>query len=277
VLCQRFVVRNITDKPINVFIPQHRRVYTTDLVKGVYGRYTQILEIHNDGEYNILPNECVVIEASIKAHHDAENLVKLNNELEENARRELVQKVWNNLVFKSPDETLNTAFAFAKIRASESIFKTKGGYMHGPGGESYYAAIWTNDQAEYVNPFFPFLGYHLGNASAINSYRHFARFRNPDYNVIPSSIIAEGDDIWNGAGDRGDCAMIAYGAARYALARANKEETKELWSLITWCLEYCKRKLNVEGVVMSDSDELEGRFPAGDANLSTSSLYYDAL
>jgi hypothetical protein len=31
------------------------------------------------------------------------------------------------------------------------------------------------------------------------------------------------------------------------------------------------------GVVASDSDELEGRFPAGPANLSTSSLYFDAL
>ena len=30
-------------------------------------------------------------------------------------------------------------------------------------------------------------------------------------------------------------------------------------------------------MVASDSDELEGRFPAGKANLRTSSLYYDAL
>jgi hypothetical protein len=35
--------------------------------------------------------------------------------------------------------------------------------------------------------------------------------------------------------------------------------------------------LNSEGVVLSDTDELEGRFPAGEANLCTSSLYYDAL
>lgn len=43
------------------------------------------------------------------------------------------------------------------------------------------------------------------------------------------------------------------------------------------CLEYCHRKLNAEGVVISDTDELENRFPSGDANLCTSSLYYDAL
>jgi hypothetical protein len=35
--------------------------------------------------------------------------------------------------------------------------------------------------------------------------------------------------------------------------------------------------LNNEGVVASNSDELEGRLPSGDANLCTSSLYYDAL
>lgn len=100
---------------------------------------------------------------------------------------------------------------------------------------------------------------------------------NPEYKTIPSSIIAEGDDIWNGAGDRGDCAMIAYGASRYALARGDRKEAEELWPLITWCLEYCRRQINADGVVASDSDELEGRFPSGDANLCTSSLYYDAL
>jgi hypothetical protein len=71
--------------------------------------------------------------------------------------------------------------------------------------------------------------------------------------------------------------MIAYGASRYALARGNKQEAETLWPLIQWCLEFCRRKLNEEGVVASDSDELEGRFPSGEANLCTSSLYYDAL
>ena len=168
-------------------------------------------------------------------------------------------------------------FDFSKLRASESIFQTAGGPMHGPGGESYYAAIWANDQAEHVNPFFPFEGYEYGCQSALNSYRHFARYMNDDWKPIPSSIIAEGIDIWNGAGDRGDAAMIAYGASRYLLARASRQEAEQLWPLIRWCLEYCHHKLLPEGVVASDHDELEGRFPSGKANLCTSSLYYDAL
>jgi hypothetical protein len=100
---------------------------------------------------------------------------------------------------------------------------------------------------------------------------------NPDYNPIPSSIIAEGANTWHGAGDRGDMAMIAYGAGRYALAAGNKDSAQVLYPLIEWCLEYLHRKLNDSGVVASKSDELEGRFPAGTANLNTSALYYDAL
>jgi hypothetical protein len=72
-------------------------------------------------------------------------------------------------------------------------------------------------------------------------------------------------------------AMIAYGAARFALAYGDRRTAEELWPLIEWSLEYCRRKVNKDGVVASDSDELEGRFPAGKANLNTSSLYYDAL
>jgi hypothetical protein len=71
--------------------------------------------------------------------------------------------------------------------------------------------------------------------------------------------------------------MIAYGASRFALALGDRKTAEEIWPLIEWCIEYCKRRTNADGVVASDSDELEGRFPAGKANLCTSSLFYDAL
>lgn len=44
-----------------------------------------------------------------------------------------------------------------------------------------------------------------------------------------------------------------------------------------WCLTYNHKKFNKEGVVVSDTDEMEGRIETGSANLSTSSLYYWAL
>ncbi len=210
-------------------------------------------------------------------YKEADRDLKLNVEQELAARRGFLRLLRNNLVLETPSKVLNTMFSFAKIRSSESIFDTKGGYMQSPGGEAYYAAIWANDQAEYINPFFPYLGYQAGNRSAMDSFGLFMRYMNDEYHPLPSSIIAEGTDCFGVAGDRGDVAMVAYGASRYALASGSHSDAEKLWPLIEWCLEYCHRKLNEKGVVDSDSDELENRFPAGKANLCTSSLYYDAL
>jgi hypothetical protein len=278
-LCEKYTVKNITGKSITVIVPASHLLYKTDPKKGVDGSYAMIASIQQgQDKLSVLePGQSVTFAATVQACKTGQQVISADIDDEENARLSFIKEIWTKLDFNSPDKLLNTAFAFAKIRASESIYKTKNGLMHGPGGESYYAAIWANDQAEYVNPFFPYLGYTVGNESAFNSYLHFARFMNPEYKPIPSSIVAEGTDIWHGAGDRGDGAMIAYGAARFALTLADKQKASELWPLIEWCLEYCKRQVNDDGIVLSKSDELEGRFPAGDANLCTSSLYYDAL
>lgn len=275
--CEKYIIRNIGELPLSVEIPSSVSEIQTDASKGVDGSYKLISEIKGQKARLLKQGEEVSFYATFAGYKLNETPFGINVENELRDREELIGSLWGNLILKTPDPVVNTMFSFAKIRASESIYNTKGGLMHGPGGESYYAAIWANDQAEYVNPFFPFLGYETGNQSALNSFRHFARFMNPEYSKLPSSIIAEGVDIWGGAGDRGDAAMVAYGATRYALAKGNKQEAEELWALIEWCLEYCRRNLNEEGVVASDSDELENRFPSGDANLCTSSLYYDAL
>lgn len=274
---------NENPKKISVMIPDFHQTYTTDPAKGVDGAYLIESEIVGSGNFVLQEGESLTFWIIFTANLNDINVIKDVNVIKD-CEEELAQRAnlvknnfQSNLVLETPNSVINNEFAFAKIRAAESIYKTKGGMMHGPGGESYYAAIWANDQAEYINPFFPFLGYSIGNESAFNAYMHFARFMNDEYEPIPSSIIAEGIDIWNGAGDRGDAAMIAYGASRYALARGDKAEAEQLWPLIEWCLEYCHRKLNADGVVTSDSDELEGRFPSGSANLCTSSLYYDAL
>lgn len=273
-----YKITNIGEKPFNLIVPELSQRYATDAARGVTGSYVIDSKIAGDGTYNIEPGSSIDFSLTIQAYEANGGKAEFLYNNEELAKRKaFVDYIDENLVLNTPDDAIDTEFRYAKIRGAESIYKTKGGYMHGPGGESYYAALWCNDQAEYINPFFPFLGYSIGNESALNCFRHYAHFMNDEYKPIPSSIIAEGDDIWNGAGDRGDAAMLAYGATRYALARGDKAEANELWPLIEWCLEYCRRHLNEDGVVKSDHDELEGRFPAGDANLCTASLYYDAL
>lgn len=275
--CEKYTLKNMGDKPVPVEASNVRSEILTPKERGVAGTYHLIQSLTGGFSRQLQPGEEVSFYVTTAGFKEGETEVVPDVEKELQARKSLIQTFWSNLVFDSPDPVINTMFAFAKIRGAESIYQTAGGLMHGPGGESYYAAIWANDQAEYINPFFPFLGYDKGNGSALNSYKHFARFMNDAYKPIPSSIIAEGTDIWNGAGDRGDAAMIAYGAGRYALARGDRSEAEQLWPLIEWCLEYCRRQVNEQGVVASDADELENRFPAGDANLCTSSLYYDAL
>lgn len=273
-------VKNEGAGEVKVTIPYYNNVSFTDPQKGVKGSYAVRCVALNPQTVILKPGESVEYGGAICGEETGGFQPSFSNfqPSEELAAREaLVEQLQDNLQLVTPDEVVNRMFAFSKVRACESIYETAGGPMHGPGGESYYAAIWANDQAEYINPYFPFVGYAYGNQSALNSYKMFARFMNDEMRPIPSSIIAEGTDIWNGAGDRGDAAMIAYGASRYVLARGDKDEARELWPLIKWCLAYCKAKLNADGVVMSNTDELEGRFPAGEANLCTSSLYYDAL
>ena len=276
-LVESYQIINTGKNELAIELPQINQKSITDPKKGVTGSFCIETLTDKSGHFTLQPGESLTFGASLLAYKEGEKAPLIDVQKEKGQREALVGELMNKLVLETPDPIIDRMFAFSKIRGCESIYETKGGPMHGPGGESYYAAIWANDQAEYINPFFPFVGYEYGNASALNSYLHFARFMNNEWKPIPSSIIAEGIDIWNGAGDRGDAAMIAYGAARYALARGNKQEAETLWPLIEWCLEYCRRQLNEEGVVASDSDELEGRFPSGDANLCTSSLYYDAL
>lgn len=278
--CEKYELENVTENSLTVEFPTNILSYHTDEAKGVEGSYTLTATLSSplkEGTFQLKAGEKAWFQVIYAGYKKNGRVLVLDVDKEFVARREFLQQVQGNLVLETPSDVINTMFSFAKIRGSESIFDTKGGYMQSPGGEAYYAAIWANDQAEYINPFFPYLGYPTGNRSAMDSFTLFMRYMNDEYKPLPSSIIAEGIDCFGVAGDRGDVAMVAYGAARYALVSGNRHEAEKLWSLIEWCLEYCDRKLNAEGVVESDSDELENRFPAGKANLCTSSLYYDAL
>ncbi|MBR4405053.1 MAG: hypothetical protein IKT30_01605 [Bacteroidaceae bacterium] len=278
-MCETYEVKNIASRPLTVAVPEFVQKAKTDPAKGVDGTYIIQAEIYGNGTYVIEPGKSITFGAAFQAYREKNEKAITPDVKAEYAKRMAYVKnsIDGSLVLETPEKVIDTEFRFAKIRASESIYRTKGGLMHGPGGESYYAAIWANDQSEYVNPLFPFMGYQIGNESSLNCYKHFARFMNDQYKLLPSSIIAEGLDTWGGAGDRGDAAMNAHGATRYLLARGSVEEAKELWPFIKWCLEYTRRQLNDAGVPRSDRDELEGRFPAGEANLCTATLYYDGL
>ena len=190
-------------------------------------------------------------------------------------RCDRVNALTSPLTLSTGNDTFDTMFHYAKIRAGESIFRTRGGDVHSPGGTSYYAAVWCNDQAEYAGPWQAWTGDEIQLGAAYNAYAWYYPHMDDRYEPIPSSIIAEGQDFWNGAGDRGDAAMYFFGASRYALVSGRLGENNALWKAIKWCAEYNLRKMDNDlhkGLIPSDSDELEGRLPTGQINLSTNML-----
>ena len=180
------------------------------------------------------------------------------------------------LHIETPNDDLNRELRFAKLRASESIFQTKNGLMHAPGGGQYYAALWTNDECEYANPLFAYLGYDAAQAQSLNCYGLYSALASPT-RAIYTSIIAQGDGYWHGAGDRGDSSMYVYGFARYLLTTGDCENAKKYLPALEAACAYVMHRMNAEYVIESDSDELENRFESGKANLSTAVISYDAF
>ncbi len=277
-LLERWEIQNTDSRPHSVRIPstpvdipQPRNLFkwTAHIVR---------IEWIGSGLRVLAPGECMTAGMVFSCREENTPLLYPDLDAELAARLAYRDTLFAKLEIITPDPVLNRLFAFSKLHAAETVLATRGGLLHGPGGfNRYLAAVWCNDQNEYLGPFFPFLGDAAGNESAVNAYRWFAKYQNDAFDPIPSSVVAEGRDVWNGAGDRGDAAMTACGATRWALASGDAQQARLFWPFIQWCLEYCERQKDEHGVIKSDSDELEERFSSGQTNLATSCLTYDAL
>lgn len=274
-LLERITLTNCDKNTLNITLESLDKTKTTPARYGAkrerYKIFTQISE-HN---LQLLSGASAIIDIAYCATRLNEDITFDFNK-EENARKQFISTMDNLLVINTPNENINLMARYAKIRACESIFKTKSGLMHSPGGGNYYAALWTNDECEYVNPLFGYLGYPTAEEQSINSYNMYRPYIADDKAVI-TSIVAEGEDIWHGAKDRGDSAMYAYGLSRFLLTYGDKKLADDFVELVDKCLAYTISQTNENGVIASDSDELENRLESGKANLCTSTLAYDAL
>ena len=291
-IIEKIVVENPTDNPVDVEI------------KTLSGEYVSVSKISEEGqEYlsrvdfadedgkmmsglspfvskKVGVGESVVFYAVYYTRPKDEDIL-VDVRYEEKKRNAFIAERFSGLRIETPNPVFDAAFSHAVIRGSESIFDTKGGLMHSPGGGSYYGAIWTNDNVEYAAPFFGYAGYDTANKAVLNGIRMFGEEIDRSgvpykrKKSIPSSIYACGDGKWALAGDRGDCQMFASGAARFALSIGDKQLAEEIFRYVEFCVEYTKSRTDHRGRVRSDSDELEGRFPHGKYNLSTNCIAYD--
>jgi hypothetical protein len=283
-LIERWEIKNTGAKAAVVTIPRSVSEEKLPANKGKWASHIFRTEWIGAGEFTLAPGESLSAGLVFSGREDAKGDTPADAPVSPDivsewaARRALADRLDATLTLVTPDAALNRMFAMAKLRSVESIAATRGGLMQGPGGyNNFNAAIWCNDNVEYMAPYHAYLGDAAGVESARVTYAWFAKFMNPEFRPIPSSVIGEGRGIWNGAGDRGDAAMIAQGASRFLLANGDKALAREIWPLIEWCLEYCEKKKTADGVIASKSDELEGRFSSGKTNLATSSLAYDGL
>lgn len=264
-------VKNTGDEPVELACAAESYSIRSEQM-GVYGVIISEVSHNCPESFILMPGETRAYGISFCARLADEEHAETDYAAELSDRIDAVKRLREPLLLDTGCDIIDTEFSFAKLRACESVFDTRCGALHSPGGYSYYAAVWCNDEIEYANPFFAYTGNPYLNGAALNSYMLYAPFMGPGYAPIPSSIIAEGVDYWNGAGDRGDAAMYLYGATRFALACGDRETAQRLLRPIEWCAEYCRRKINSDGIVESDSDELENRFPSGRVNLCTQAL-----
>ena len=272
-IVERWTIQNINAESISLSI-SNVQLRQTEI--GYKGTYT--FEAFSDAinKIELKPGESYEFPVYYGATLNDENSSDFNAEIAWNQRVDFLESMKDNLVLETENETINTLFYFSKIRASESIFDSSMGLVHSPGGGNYYVGIWANDQIEYSGPFFPYLGYDVGNEAALNAYQKFLENIPEEDTHIPYAFEVDGVFAMDHL-DRGDAAMIAYGTSHYVLSRGNIDIANKLWPLISWSLDYCHKHRNEEGAVLSESDEMEGRIETGDANLSTSTLYYGGL
>ncbi|MDD4438260.1 MAG: hypothetical protein PHS04_09530, partial [Tissierellia bacterium] len=130
---EKYVLKNVGERAVLVEVPDANSVIRTDPEKGVDGEY--IIEATVSGLPGTLieVGDSVIFYADFKAYKNDYIAESIDVEKELIKRKDFISELQDNLVLDTPDPVINTMFSFAKIRGSESIYKTKGGYMHGPG------------------------------------------------------------------------------------------------------------------------------------------------
>ena len=66
-LCERYTVKNNSEKPVNVIVPEQKTIYHTDSAKGVEGSYTIETGIQKSGFYNLKPGQQIQFDTYFQA------------------------------------------------------------------------------------------------------------------------------------------------------------------------------------------------------------------
>lgn len=118
---EKYTLKNLAENPVKVEVNKVRNKVKTPKERGTKGKYTIIQDLKSNIFKELKPQEEITFYVTTTGYEEGEKEFDFNYEAELQARRNLVNELWDNLVLKTPDPVINTMFAFAKIRGSESI------------------------------------------------------------------------------------------------------------------------------------------------------------
>ena len=265
---EEWQVRNTTGKQVVVTVPPARTVKPVGediaIVWSCPGVKTA--EVKAGGVLSF--STCV--QAGLAAEPD----LAVNVAAERGARLALAEAAWRGPGrLETPEPLLDHAFALQKLHVLECPIETIKGVITHNGSLTYSPGIWANDPVEYSSPLFPFFGDAELNKASMNMYRVWLDYcREHGGDAIPGCFWQPTLQV--GQWERGDDAMMLYGLSKFLLFQGDRAAAEEMWPLIEMCAASVLKHTTADGIVASESDEMEGRYPTGNANLSTSSLAY---
>ena len=190
------------------------------------------------------------------------------------ARRALAEAAWRGPGrLETPEPALDAAFALQKLHVLEIPVETYKGVITHNGSLRYSPGVWANDPVEYSSPLFPFFGDVQLNRACMNMYRLWRDYCR-DHGIVPFPGSFEHSTLQLTQRERGDDAMVLYGLSQFLLFQGDRAAAEELWPLIEWSAASVLRHTTNTGIIASQTDEMEDRYPTGAANLSTSALAY---
>jgi hypothetical protein len=264
---EEWQVRNTTDKQVAVTVTPARTVKPVGediaIVWSCPG--VKAAEVKAGGVLSFY----TCVQAGVAAGPD----LAVNVAAERGARLALAEAAWRGPGrLETPEPLLDHAFALQKLHVLECPIETIKGVITHNGSLTYSPGIWANDPPEYSSPLFPFFGDSELNKASMNMYRVWLDYSREHGDAIPGCFWQPTLQV--GQWERGDDAMILYGLSKFLLFQGDRAAAEEMWPLIERCAASVLKHTTAEGIVASKSDEMEGRYPTGKANLSTSSLAY---
>ncbi|MEO0018530.1 MAG: hypothetical protein RLZZ522_1813 [Verrucomicrobiota bacterium] len=212
------------------------------------------------------------LQARLKDGPDAPPAVEVA--AEHAARHALTEAAWRGPGrLETPEPLLDQAFALQKLHVLECPIETLKGVIVHNGSLTYSPGIWANDPVEYSSPLFPFFGDAELNRASMGMYRVWLDHCRQN-GIVPFPGSFEGPALQLTQRERGDDAMVLYGLAKFLLFQGDRAAAEEMWPLMEFSAASVLSHTTADGIVASQTDEMEDRYPTGNANLSTSSLAY---